>query len=352
MFSERENFTRNVKLEGPDRIPFSVHINNASWDAYRHDMEKVCLKFPQIFPSVKKGWRDYKNFDFSLAYDVNNKFTDSWGSIWETCQNGIEGVVTNAILDDWSKLDDYIVPDANTTWDRGPADWQGVYDGVKKDHNMGRPAVAGPPHGFIFLRATYLRGFENAMIDFATDDARMHRLIDMLVEHNMVLVEKFIDAGVDMVMFADDLGSQESSILSPATFNKFIRPAYEKLMKPCHDNGILVGLHSDGNTLDILEEQVRAGVDMVNPQDLCNGIDNIARIIKGRACVNLDIDRQSVIPYGTAEDIDDLIKEEVMKLGSQEGGLSFIAGIYPPTPPENVEALCNSLLKYQRYWWE
>ena len=41
-----------------------------------------------------------------------------------------------------------------------------------------------------------------------------------------------------------------------------------------------------------------------------------------------------------------------MKLGSPEGGLEFIAGIYPPTPPENVEALCKSLIKYQRYWWE
>ncbi|MFY9175759.1 MAG: hypothetical protein WBI74_11885 [Caldicoprobacterales bacterium] len=46
------------------------------------------------------------------------------------------------------------------------------------------------------------------------------------------------------------------------------------------------------------------------------------------------------------------LKEEVMKLGSPEGGLEFIAGIYPPTPPENVEALCKSLIKYQRYWWE
>jgi len=93
-------------------------------------------------------------------------------------------------------------------------------------------------------------------------------------------------------------------------------------------------------------------VNIVNPQDLCNGIDNIARVIKGKACINLDIDRQTVIPYGNAHDIEQLIREEVMKLGSEAGGLEFISGIYPPTPPQNVEALCKALLKYRRYWWE
>lgn len=33
-----------------------------------------------------------------------------------------------------------------------------------------------------------------------------------------------------------------------------------------------------------------------------------------------------------------------------KGDLAFIAGIYPPTPPQNVEALCNALAKYQTYW--
>ena len=79
-------------------------------------------------------------------------------------------------------------------------------------------------------------------------------------------------------------------------------------------------------------------------------IDNIAKRIKGKACIQIDIDRQFVIPYGTPKDIDDLIKEEVMKLGSKAGGLMMIAGVYPPTPMENLDALCTAVEKYREYW--
>jgi uroporphyrinogen decarboxylase len=352
MISARENFLRNVKFQNPEWIPSAIHINDASWDEYREEMEKVCVKFPSFFPQVKPGWRDYSTFTFAPAYRRNEPFIDSWGCVWETPRDGIEGVVTNAVLKDWNQLKNYRVPDANVQWDRGPANWDDASNSAAAARLNGYPVIGYLPHGFLFLRTTYLRGFENAMIDFALDAPEMSQLIEMLVDHNMTMVQNYLKLGVDMIYFADDLGSQTSTFISPAMFRKFIAPAYQKLMDPCHQQGVLVALHSDGRTLDILEDQVRAGVNMVNPQDLCNGIDNIASIIKGKACIQLDIDRQSVVPFGSTKDIDELIKEEVVKLGSPQGGLEFIAGIYPPTPPENVEALCKALLKYQRYWLE
>jgi len=152
------------------------------------------------------------------------------------------------------------------------------------------------------------------------------------------------------MMFAEDLGTQTGTIISPAMFKKWVKPAYAALMQPCKKAGMYIGLHSDGKTLDILEDQIEAGVDVVNPQDLCNGIDNLAKRIKGKACINLDIDRQDILPYGSPKDVDDLIREEVEKLGAPEGGLMFICGLYPPTPMENVEALAAALEKYSAMW--
>ena len=40
------------------------------------------------------------------------------------------------------------------------------------------------------------------------------------------------------------------------------------------------------------------------------------------------------------------------KLGDPSGGLELICGIYPPTPPENVDALCEALRKFRTYWWD
>ena len=53
-----------------------------------------------------------------------------------------------------------------------------------------------------------------------------------------------------------------------------------------------------------------------------------------------------------AKKIDELIEEEVRKLGSPKGGLEFVAGIYPPTPPGNIDALFEALEKYRAYWWD
>ena len=152
--------------------------------------------------------------------------------------------------------------------------------------------------------------------------------------------------------FGDDLGTQCASMLSPEQFRRWILPGYKRLMEPCRDAGIHVALHSDGYIMELMDAFIEAGVTIVNPQDLCNGIDNLAREVKGKMCIRLDIDRQSIVPYGTRAEIHNLIEEEIRTLGSPNGGLEMLAGIYPPTPPENVDALCCALEEFERYFWK
>lgn len=350
MMTNRENYLRAARFQRPEWIPAGVAINNASWDLYRKDMEKVALKFPEYFPHVHEGWRDYEHFDFGPAYRKDEKFRDSWGCVWETAVNGIEGVVTEFPLEDWDALKTWHEPDFETQADRGPMDWQQRREDMQAARARGDLVMGGLPHGFLFLRATYLRGFENALCDMALEEEEFAELFERLVAHNEKLVRRYLDIGVDVMSFPEDLGMQDGPFISPDMFEKWFVPAYARLMKPCREAGVLTHFHSDGKTLDILDAQIRAGVDIVNPQDLVNGIDNLARDIKGRACIDLDIDRQTILPYGSAKEIEELIEEEVRKLGSPEGGLMMIAGIYPPTPPENVEALCKALRKYREYW--
>jgi hypothetical protein len=123
-------------------------------------------------------------------------------------------------------------------------------------------------------------------------------------------------------------------------------------MQPCREAGCHVALHSDGYIMELMDEFHDCGVTIINPQDLCNGIDDLAREVKGRFCLRLDIDRQVIVPFGTRQEIRDLIEEEVRKLGSPQGGLEMIAGIYPPTPAENVDALCEAMEEFRTYWWD
>ena len=87
-------------------------------------------------------------------------------------------------------------------------------------------------------------------------------------------------------------------------------------------------------------------MDIITLQDLVNGVDWIAERFKGRVCIDLDIDRQSVTPYGTPEDIDRLIRTEVETLSSKDGGLMMIYGLYPGVPIENVKALMDAMERY------
>ena len=350
--SDRENYIRNARLAGPEWMPCRVSISGASWDQLREELEEVCARHPTLFPGFKKGQRDYENWDFGPAHRAGERFTDAWGCVWHSEMNGIEGVVEEHPLEDWEKLESYRPPDAMLHGDRGPADWEAARERVERARERGQLTSGGVPHGFFFMRLYYLRGFENLMEDIATDAPQLPRLIEMLLEHNRTLVNQWLSFGVDKVEFGEDLGTQTASLISPTAFARWVTPVYRELMQPCREAGALVALHSDGYIMELMDEFMRAGVDIINPQDLCNGIDALAREVKGRMCIRLDVDRQKIVPFGTREEIRDLIEEEVRKLGSPQGGLELIAGIYPPTPAENVDAVCEAMEQFRTYWWD
>jgi uroporphyrinogen decarboxylase len=354
--SERENYLRTVKMgrdnaKSPEWIPCRVVISGASYNQLRDDVEEVMAQHPVLFPAFEKGRRDYDNWDFGPAHRAGEDFEDAWGCIWRSDIDGIEGVVINSLLAEWDDLASYEAPDPVQTGDRGPVDWEANRRSIEGKRARGELTSGGVPHGYLFMRMYYLRGFENLMYDFATQEPRLQELIDMLVAHNSRLIGQWLDIGVDKMEFGEDLGTQTASIISPKDFAQWITPAYAKLIKPCRDAGCLIALHSDGYIMELMDEFVKCGIDIINPQDLCNGIDALAREVKGRMCIRLDIDRQTVVPFGTAAEVRELIEEEVRKLGSPRGGLELLCGIYPPTPAENVEALCAAMEEFRRYWW-
>ena len=351
-YTERENYLRTAAFEGGEWIPCDLHISPASWTSLREDLEDVLARHPTIFPGFQKGRHDYANWEFGPAHRSGEHFTDAWGCVWDNIWAGLEGQVIEHPLPDWSALATYQVPDPMTTADRGPADWPASRRHVGEARAAGRLTSGGLPHGFLLMRLWYLRGFDNLMADLVEEPPELAALIEMLATHNHRIVREWLDIGVDVVSFGEDLGTQRASTISPATFRKWIAPTYRRLMQPCRDAGAHVYLHSDGHILELVDDLIQCGVTILNPQDLCNGIDNLAREVKGRVCISLDVDRQKIVPFGSRKEIRELVREEAMKLGSPQGGFMFGGGIYPPTPPENVDALCSALEEFRTYWWD
>jgi hypothetical protein len=349
--SDRENFLRNARFEGPEWIPAAVHLSGALWLELREELEKVLARHPVLFPDFEKGRRDFEEMELDARHRAGERLVDAWGSVWENEIDGIVGQVVEPVLDDWAKFESYRPPDPLTTNDQNPpVDWEAEARKLERARAEGRLARGGLPHGHFFMRLYYLRGFENLMLDIAGEDPRLERLIEMVADYCRARVEKWLSLGVEYMYFGEDLGTQTASMISPQHFARYVTPVYKDLFGRCKARGVVVKLHADGHLLELVDELLSSGVDILNPQDLCNGVDEIARAMKGRVCIDLDIDRQKVVPFGKPAEIRELIEEEVRKLGSPQGGLSFTVGMYPPTPPENVDAVLGALEDFRTFW--
>jgi len=151
------------------------------------------------------------------------------------------------------------------------------------------------------------------------------RLIGMVVDYHLRLIEWWLENDVDIISFGDDLGTQTRLTINPEEFRRLFIPAYKRMFKICREAG------------------AKAGVSILNLQDLVNGVDNIRRNLRGSVCIDLDIDRQRILPFGLAEDVKKHVRTAVSSLDSPDGGLMI--QVYPcsPTPLKNIEALCEAL---------
>ncbi len=358
--TERDNYLRNATFGGPEWTPSTVVISGASWDQWRREMEDVVVRHPTIFPDLVPGSIEFERHDYGPGRRAGETYTDAWGSIWRAAIDGIAGAVIEHPLSDWADLEGFVPPDpladdesapTSALWGRRPDNWQREADRLDRARREDRLAHASVGHGLLFLLLGDLRGFAEFMTDLATDEPRLNELTAMARQYTMAQIDRLGTMQPDVIEFGDDLGSQTASIPGPRHFARHIAPTYRAWFARCHQAGALVAYHSDGYIMDIVDELLTTGIDVLNPQDLVNGVDNLARDVKGRACIRLDIDRQKVVPYGTATEIRELVEMETRLLGDPAGGLEFICGIYPPTPPANLHALCLALEEFRAYWW-
>jgi hypothetical protein len=346
--TERENFLRNASMTGPEWMPIYPVISQASWLQYGAALEEVVARHPILFPDFQQGrWTETPETNAYGLLEIDEYWEDVWGCRWHRSLDGITGVTIGHPLDDWGKFAAYQPPDPVSF-----TDWPAMARKLAEAHARGELTIGELGHGFLFMRLYDMRGFDNLMEDYAEEDPRLQQLIDLIVRYHQVVVDRFLAADVDLISAGDDLGTQTASLVSPATFRKWITPAYKKLFAPARAVGKHVQLHTDGHMIELLDELIDAGVTICNPQDLCNGIDAIKDAVDGRICIRLDIDRQSVVPFGSPWEIRDLVEEAVRKLGSPRGGLELIVGIYPPTPPENVDALFSAFEEFRTYWFD
>ncbi len=316
---------------------------NSASDKLARIVERHRLVFP---------WFRAEQFGIESLPAKPPVFEDEWGCVWRFPTDGLQGIVVKHPLCDWRKLKDFRPPDPEVGLPREgepPLPWDEVEAFIESVKSVGGLTVGFMPHGFLFLRLTYLRGYLNILKDLVLEPPQLDELIDMVTEYNLEIVKRLARFGVDVISFGDDLGTQHGLPFSPRSFRKHLLPAYRKIFSEAKRRGAKVRLHSDGYVVDIIQDLISAGVDILNVQDVVNGLDNLEKV-RGKVAIDVDLDRQRLLPFGTPGQIEAHIREVVRRLGSQRGGLLISAEVLHDVPLPNIEALLDSLEKCSRYY--
>ncbi len=97
------------------------------------------------------------------------------------------------------------------------------------------------------------------------------------------LLETWARTDVDALRIMDDWGSQRSLLISPAMWRTYFKPLYRDYVQIAHAAGKKFFMHSDGHILAIYPDLVEIGVDALNSQIFCMGVEQLAPFAPARS---------------------------------------------------------------------
>ena len=307
-----------INYHHPEEIPVYVGILPAAMKKYGDDIKKILKKYPAFFGDY---WLEYgyeKNLPFSYNY---GSFTDAWGCVWSNKHEGMESYVTGHSIPNREDILTLKVPETDM----------------------------GLPHGFMYLRLLDLRGFEEAMIDFAEECDELQILIDKVCNYNVRQMKIRCENDKSLLIgVGDDQGMQKGLAIGANKWRKYLKPAFKRIYDVCREYEKYVYMHTDGDIIEIMPDLIEAGVSIINPQFRANGIDRLIQTCKGKIPIMLDLDRQ-LFPFATPKDLRDHVRETVEKMYMPEGGLGINIEIGMEVPLENIDALFDEMDKMRLY---
>ncbi len=192
------------------------------------------------------------------------------------------------------------------------------------------------------------RGFEAYLMDFLEQpdvaDALMRLHADYWLDYWRPVLER-MGHTLDVIWVSDDLGSQNSLIVSEDTYRDMVKPLHARLwseLKRLAPNAKLF-LHSCGAIEPLIPDFIELGVDILNPiQVSARGMD--PKVLKEKYSKDIvfwggGVDTQNVLQQGTPDQVREEVRRRIDEL-APGGGYVFatVHDIQPGTPAKNVIA--------------
>jgi uroporphyrinogen decarboxylase len=333
----KRHFGVDAEVRIADRMQRVVEIDEPVLRALAIDTRRVTLGTPDAGLAADLGPRTYR---------------DMWGVVREnpegsyyfdlkSCPLAGEITASDILRYPWPNPDD----PGFTRGLKARARW------IRE--NTDAAVVLAVPAAFVHI-SQYLRGFEDWFCDCAADMVRLEVLFDAVMDVTLQIsrnVLREVGQEVDVLYFADDLGTQDSLIVSRDLYRKHIKPRHRKFVTALRElSPATIAFHSCGAVADLIEDFIDIGVQCLNPvQVSAAGMvpAELKRKFRGRMAFWGGTDSQGLVPRGAPGEVRRMVERLVEDLG-EGGGLVFANGhnIQPDVPVENVLAMYEHARAY------
>jgi uroporphyrinogen decarboxylase len=289
------------------------------------------------------GW---VNGYYQPGYEAVDHYTDEWGVTWRcieyTTRFG-KGKYTepfgHPLVDDASlysyKAPDPLRPELYSEVARTLHDFKDEY------------WIVGVTPTTIFESAWALRGYDKLLMDLAVDPDRADHVLNITFNYHMAVTQQLARLGVDMIWLGDDMGIQNTMLLSPPMWRKFFKPKMATLIASLKaiNPALKVAYHSDGAIYPIIPDLIEIGLDVLNPiQPASMDPVRLKRDYGDKLCFWGSMDIQHTLPNGTPEEVRQEVLLRLRTIGKQ-GGLIIgpTHNLQLDTPLENFWAMVNTV---------
>lgn len=375
----RERVIATINHEEPDRVPIILGVSNATgikMSPYQKlkqligvDAEdKYIYNWPELGTAAIDGEtmarlhsdaRGILDLESASVRKRNNNrphhspYIDSWG----TGQIEVEPGVWHPGV--------HPLTDANTIEDIENYSWPDMHDPTRYAHvreqaqqlaDKNQYAIIGTPWlHFPFEKAMGLQGMAKFLLNMALNPDFAKSLLSKITELYKISMGYFLKEvgdNIDIIKIGDDLGTQESLMISPNMYREILKPIHADFIAFIKERTkAKVLFHTDGDVFTLIDDFIEIGIDILNPIQTSAGRMANLDELKQRYGRNIvfcgGIDTHHYLPNGTPENVRQEVRRVINVLGTGGGYLvSSVHTIMGDVPPENILAMVDAVEEF------
>ena len=360
----RENLLSLYRRQGYEAAPVHLNLCPKQEAAFREKYGAQArydevFEFPMRvitdpgFPWIAEidGFVPAREWNRSLYYDppiANNARLDIWGIAHEPGGQATHHMThMRHPLERLASLEQF----QSYPWpDFEKADWSFLVPAIDAIHAKGLAAQVWM-ECTIWEIAWYMRRMDLLMTDMALEDEKAVFLLDKITALACLRIRKYAEAGADIIAVGDDVGMQQSMMMSRDMYRAWLKPRLARVIRTAKavNPGLIIQYHSCGFITPLIPDLIEAGVDVLNPvQPECMGFAGIHAEFKTKLSFNGTLGTQTTLPFGTPAQV----RQEVFRnlgIAGERGGLLCCPThmVEPEVPWENIEAYLKACREFK-----